>query len=253
MREKIANGKALTRVSLASTPDFASPNTVFLSVVVAPVMAVLILVAVVSSLDGGDARMAAYAGVLVTAAGGALAGINAALAYERNVGVIPTVLAPRFGSTAYWCGKVMPANIASGLVGAASLVAVFALSADRDVELLGRALSLLGLALMSGTVLGLCAAVGALLMSDPYLIANITTSMWALMVGVVAPLSDYPGNWEVVGQRLPMAHCIGLLRGEDWASVGGELAALAPWCLLLGGLVMLARRRLTSGADLSYL
>lgn len=242
---------ALT-IAAASSPAFANRRTLVISLVAAPLLGTLMLAAVVGSIPGTDLRAAVYAGILVSGFLSVMGGTNATLAYERHTGVVPAALFPRFGTPAYWLAKPVLPLLSSALVSLAGMVAVFLLDPAKDVGFLMRASAALPIALVCGAAVGLAVGVFSLVLSDPYLVANVLSGVLPLTAGVAAPLASYPEWLSGVSRLLPMSWTVDAVRTGGNA-LPGELFTTLPW-LALGALgVVLARRRLRDGREMSLL
>ncbi|GAB2454663.1 hypothetical protein GCM10007967_05860 [Xylanimonas ulmi] len=242
---------ALT-IAVASSPRFASWRTALISLVLTPIISTLMIVAVAASVGGAEVAMTAYAGVLVSAFVSVMASVNATLAYERITGIVPASLVPRFGTPASWCARTVAPLASAAIVALLAIGAIDLLDGAHDGGAATRALTALPVALVSGALVGLAVCVISLLVTDPYLVANVLGGILALTAGVVAPLEDYPRWLRPICEWLPMTWTVQAMRTGN-AALAREPLAILPW-LLLGVLaVATARSRLRDGRDTAFI
>ena len=272
------------RIAMTSDTGLANPGTAVTSLLLTPVLQVLLLVAVTASLSGvvgsaaigsaaigtaatgsqaGSAlgpgagatsaslaalqlRDTAYAGIVVAFGLAVLAGAVGQVTMDRRLGVLQDVLSHGMWNPAYWMSKVaVPALLGIGPA-VASAAVVFWLDGSGDSQMLVRVLVAIGLAAVTGSLVGVAASVASLVLSDPYVISNIAHAVLLITSGVVLPLSLYPGWLAWIARALPLTAVVESLRAAS--------SSLAPWLLvqeLAVGLAWLGLSMMLAGRVMS--
>lgn len=147
-----------TRVAWMSSTAFATIGTAVVTLLALPLLDVLFDVLMGADLSAPDLVRTGYAASLVTLGTLVSGGIVAVVASDRNLGVFQEVHTRRRFDVAYWISVAVVPTLLSLATGAATIGAVFALSAAHDAAVLGRVLALAPVCILCGVLMGVAAA-----------------------------------------------------------------------------------------------
>jgi len=238
-----------TSISIAAKSNSAFTNraTFVTSLILTPVLDVLLLVAVLSSVGvmaGASVRDATYASIVLAFGLAVLTGTVGQLTYDRQIGVAQEIIGHGLWNPTYWAGKLLVPMILGIVPAVLGAIAVFLLDArlsGGDVDLLLRVLVLIPLAALVGALVGITAAIASFALADPYLISNIANAVLLITAGVVLPLNRYPNWLAAITRLLPFTALVAAVRttGPVWPLVLRELLVALAW-LAVG--LLIARR-----------
>ena len=250
------------KVGWSSSITFATVGTALSTLVIVPGLSVLFSVLLGRDLSAPDPVRIACASALASVVLGVAVGVVARAATDRWLGVFEQVCtAARRFDAAYWLGvSAMPVLLAlvTGVtnLGVAAAYAGFGTSFEGSLPLLVRSVTLLPLALIAGTCLGIFAAGLGLYLSDPYLGGTILGALLPISAGVIVPVDAYPVWLAALCSLIPGGRTVTLV-GDASEAVGSAVLAELLCCVLwaLAGLILVhaAARRIRSGARTNLL
>ena len=249
------------KVGWSSSITFATVGTALSTLVIVPGMSVLFSVLLGRDLSAPDPVRIACASALASVVLSVAVGVVARAATDRWLGVFEQVCTARRFDAAYWLGvSAMPVLLAlvTGVtnLGVAAAYAGFGTSFEGSLPLLVRSVTLLPLALIAGTCLGIFAAGLGLYLSDPYLGGTILGALLPISAGVIVPVDAYPVWLAALCSLIPGGRTVTLV-GDASEAVGSAVLAELLCCVLwaLAGLILVhaAARRIRSGARTNLL
>ncbi|TIH27058.1 ABC transporter permease [Subtercola vilae] len=247
-----------TRISLRSFDVTRSWRTLLVALGIGPCLQVVYLVGMSGTTQSDAARIrVAIAAALLSAAIAAVESTSIVLATSRYDGALAPVMLSTLPAFLVWVGQIIAATVvgaAAGLIGV-GFTSLFFFGSGTSFPIVG---SLVAVIVTSISTAGFGFAVGALSLQlrDSLLPASITVSVMFVLCGVVTPLSNYWGPFQIIANVVPLTQSTEaidfLLRG-DLASyairLGIALLIGVAWTVIGSiGWKMLDRRSRRSGS-----
>jgi len=219
---------------LTSSPALSSKATAIVSLIIDPLLEVLLLIALLTSVGvttGTQVRDAAYAATILAIGLSVMSGAVASTTHDRQLGVAHTAIADGLRNPAFWAGKLIAPMLTRLLPAIFGVLGVYWAIGDGNTALLVRALWLIPVAAFVGALVGIAAAIASLGLSDPYLVSNISRAILLITAGVVVPLRYYPSWLATVARFLPFTALIEAVRADGgvWLLLLRELGVSAVW------------------------
>lgn len=220
------------RVSWASSTAFATLGTATVTLLVLPLLDVLFDVLMGSDLSAPDLVRTGYAAALAALAVSVASGVVGTVATDRMLGVFQEVHTRRRLDVAYWLSVAVVPGLLAALTAAVAIGAVFALSPQHDVGVLGRVVALAALAIVCGLLMGIAAAGVGVNLSDPHLGATVIATFLPLLTGVIVPLEQCPTWLQALSRLVPVSGTLTALDAPAPAIpalLGRDLAVAIVW------------------------
>lgn len=216
-----------TRISLRSFDVTKSWRTLVVALGVGPCLQVVYLVGMSGAAHPEAARIrVAVAAALLSSAIAAVESTSIVLARSRYDGALAPVMLSTLPAFLVWAGHILAATAigaAAGLIGV-GFTSLFFLGSDTPFPF---GWSLIAVIATSISSAGFGFAVGAfsLQLRDSLLPSSIMVSVMLVLCGVVTPLANYWGPFQILANFIPLTQCIAAI---DFI-LRGELAAYAAW------------------------
>jgi len=240
------DNRYLVAISLSAVSNSALANkaTAIVSLIVSPILEVLLLVAMLTSVGVYDVRDTAYASIVLAFGISVLNGTVMQAEGDRARGILQEVVGHGIWNPPYWVGKLSVPMILGILPAILSALAVFLVNGASDVDMFIKVLWSIPLAALVGALVGITASLASFALPDPFLVSNIAGTILLITAGVVLPLGMYPTWLAWIARFLPFTATIEAVRteGNVWPFILRELLVALMWFAV--GLAI-ARRVLT--------
>ncbi|MBA2280260.1 MAG: ABC transporter permease [Acidimicrobiia bacterium] len=168
----------------------------------------------------------------------ALGSFSGSLGQEQEMGTLEALLvAPVDERVLLLCGAAWPCLFATGQLALYLAVGGALFGGDVPLHHLGLAAALLVLTLVAFSAVGLAGAAVIVVTKRAGLLLTFVASAFALLGGVLYPISILPGPLQVVAELLPMSHGLDGVRRSlapdpDLGAVAVDAAVLAAFSIV---------------------
>lgn len=215
------------RISLRSFDVTKSWGTLLVTLGIGPCLQVVFLVGMSGAAHSEAARIrVAVAAALLSAAIAAVESTSIVLARSRYDGALTPVMLSTLPALLVWAGHIVASTAvgaAAGLIGV-SFASLFFVGSDSAFPLVWILIAVIATSISSA---GFGFAVGALSLQlrDSLLPSSIMVSVMLVLCGVVMPLANYWGVFQILANFIPLTQSIAAID----SILHGELAAYAAW------------------------
>ncbi len=223
----------MLKIDLLSLPYFRNWRTFVVSFVIAPVLEILMVGLLRAQFSSISAIKSVVAISLMTAVGTLLGSLSSLFVNDQVHGVALEMAVVSPYSVKYWTSKFSAVWIVA--LGQVIITLFLVTIVTRDVSWLSRAVLVLPLLLLYGSIIAFVSVIVSWQHDDPYLTANILGTVLILLSGVIVPVSLYPKWLDFLTQCLPFSQTM------QWFLTGSGslfLDSVVAGILLLIGITM---------------
>jgi ABC-2 type transport system permease protein len=202
----------MLKIALTSLAYFRNWRTFIVSFLVEPILNILMIGLLSAQFSSENAIKSVVAMAMISGVQMLTNSLSALFVGDQMRGVAREVAVVAPYSVQYWASKI----IASMIVALGQIIVILALvmMVTQDASWLGRAIAILPLMLLFGSVVAFLATIISWQRDDPYLVSNIISAVIVLLSGVIVPISQYPDWLVFLANVLPFSHSI------EWLTTG---------------------------------